>query len=386
MVSIRTRVSNSDNLNGGRNVEVSLGSFSLKSPFRTPTNKDYKAASALPMAEVRINAPLTEYVVDFDNNSLNAFLVGNGSLKRRTLRMQRDIDMMRRSSIVLSIQTPNSRLIPRKDIQLFFELLQKHTLIKIISIPPFEYDSISIFQQEIISYSERALARGQEVMPILHIGSNLEKFTQEFAALRELHESGICNVIGFKYADPLTYARQFLEIWDNRDEEIWYHCFGIPRTKSGRKTDPLARIHVVQNWGIDSFSPIARDLNQKQIQYLVLKAKSISPSDVAINRFDSPTLGILKEQSWVQRYGHDLHCGCPACHSQDLQEFKERYTHELNGNFNPNILRQANKIHEFFSGKEEFEKSFEAIKSDDLPSYFGKKEFSKGRIQPPVME
>ena len=45
MVSIKVRVLNKDNRFGGRNIEVSFGSSSFKTPNRTATHKDYLAAS-----------------------------------------------------------------------------------------------------------------------------------------------------------------------------------------------------------------------------------------------------------------------------------------------------------------------------------------------------
>ena len=43
MVSIRVKVLNKDNRFGGRNVDISFGSFSFKTPNRTATHKEYNA-------------------------------------------------------------------------------------------------------------------------------------------------------------------------------------------------------------------------------------------------------------------------------------------------------------------------------------------------------
>jgi len=62
---------------------------------------------------------------------------------------------------------------------------------------------------------------------------------------------------------------------------------------------------------------------------------------------------------------------------------KDDFTHELDGSFNSNLLRSADKVHELVSGSKEFDESMEAIKSDDLPAYYESKEFTKGRVDPP---
>ena len=74
---------------------------------------------------------------------------------------------------------------------------------------------------------------------------------------------------------------------------------------------------------------------------------------------------------------------CPVCNGKDLTTFKDEFTHELDGSFNSNLLRSADKVHELVSGSKEFNESMEAIKSDDLPAYYESKEFTKGRVKPP---
>ena len=136
-----------------------------------------------------------------------------------------------------------------------------------------------------------------------------------------------------------------MEIYEHRDEEIWYHCFGNTRTQGG---NPLAQIHVLQNWGLDTFSPKTINLGRKQIIYLILLENSTKPSELNVQRFDSPTLGILKEDNWLSKYGHDLHCNCMVCKNKNLIEFKDEYSYELDGKFSPKILRNASKVHELF--------------------------------------
>lgn len=382
MVSIKVRVENKDNRLGGRNTGISVGSHSFKTPHRTATNKDYHAASSLPH-KVTIENPISEYISDFNNQSLQAFLTSNGSFRRRRSNsLNQSIDMMRYSPIMSTIQFPKDNRVHKDDLMLF-DLFQNNPQFSIISIPPFKYGGITEFEQAIGKYSEKALSRGQEAMPVLSMSGDLDIFKREFEVLKNLRDSDLCKVIGFSYANPFSYPQQMMEIYRHRDEGIWYHCFGIPRTPRGRGATPVAHIHELQNWGLDTFSPRVTNLGTKQIRYLIMKSQSTKPEDLECRRFDSPTLGILKEPDWRTRYGHDLHCKCLICKGKDLQSFKEEYSHELNGNFNPNLLRYADKVHELGSGSEEFGISKEAIKSDDLPTYFQSKEFTKDRIMPP---
>lgn len=381
MPSIKVRVLNKDNKNGGRNIDVTFGSSRFQTPTRIATQKDYYAASSLPH-NVIIKNPASEYVTAFDSPSLDAFLTGNGSFSRRHDRMvTQSLDMMRYFPTISTVQFPANKRVTQDKLW-FFDKVQIGPC-QIISIPQFEYKDIAEYKAVIIHYSEIAESRGQEAMPVLPLSTELERFKLEFAALRELNNLGLCKIIGFAYANPFNYPQQFYEIYKNREEDIWYHAFGVPRTPRGRKKLGVAHIHELQNWGLDTFSPEVRHISPKAIVYLIKKSQATKPEEVQCRRFDFATLGIFKEPDWIKRYGHEINCICPVCKGKDLPSFKDTYIHELDGSFNPNLLRDADKIHELATGSNEFIDSREAIISDDLPSYYRKKEFTRGRINPP---
>ena len=218
MVSINVKVLNKDNRFGGRNVDISFGSSSFKTPNRTATNKDYYAASSLPH-NVTIENPVSEYVSSFNKPSFDAFLSGNGSFARRKKRMtDQSIDIMRYFPIMSTIQIPKNERITQNQLMLF-NIFQDQQL-DIISIPPFEYKDINEYETVITQFSEAARSRRQEAMPILPLSTELNTFKIEFAALRRLHNTGICNLIGFDYADPSKHVQQLLEIYSNREEAI----------------------------------------------------------------------------------------------------------------------------------------------------------------------
>ena len=379
---MKVRVLNKDNKYGGRNIDVTFGQSSFETPNRIATQKDYYAASSLPH-NIIIKNPASEFVTSFDNPSLAAFLTGNGSFSRRHARIvTQSLDMMRYFPTISTIQFPTGVRIT-KDQLWFFDKVQMGPC-NMISIPPFEYKNIAEYKDVIKHYSDVAIFRGQEAMPILQLSSELETFKLEFAALRELNnENGLCKIIGFAYANPFKYPHQFYEIYKNREEEIWYHVFGVPRTPRGKKKNGVAHIHELQNWGLDTFSPEVRHISPKAVVYLIKKSQTTKPEEVQCRRFDSATLGIFKEPDWIRRYKQEIHCNCPVCKGKDLSSFKDAYIHELDGSFNANLLRDADKVHELVSGSGEFVVSREAIKSDDLPTYYKEKEFTKDRVIPP---
>jgi hypothetical protein len=382
LTTIKVSNLNKDNTFGGRNITVSLGPSSFRTPIKTATQKDYHAASSLPHT-ITIKNPISEFVFDFNNSTLDAFTKGNGSLKkRRDALLEQSLDMMRSHQLMSTVQFPSERRISQNELMLFL-LLQNTPILNIVSIPPFQYKDIREFKKIIVDFSEKVKERKQQAMPILPINQNKESFVNEFSALREMHQNGTCNVIGFQYANPIEFSYNFLEIFNHKDENVWYHCFGIPRTPRGKNQTPVAHVHELQNWGLDTFSPKVTQLGKKQVVYLIKKSESTQPNELSCQRFDSPTLGILKENLWKSRYNDDLHCNCPVCKGQDMKNFKEKYSHELNGDFNPNLLFQADKVHELVSGSEEFHNSMKAIESDDLHTYFKSKEFTKDRIEPP---
>jgi hypothetical protein len=378
MAPFKVKVLNKDNRFGGRIIDISIGSSSFKTPIRTATHKEYYAAGSLPH-KITIKSPISEYVSSFGNFSLDAFLTENGSFPRRSARMRdQSLDMMRLFPIISSIQIPQGRRIAQEKLLLFKEF-QKDPQFGIVSIPPFEYNNIEEYKTVITQFNDAVKSRGQEAMPILPISTKLAKFKLEFAALRQLkNDINICNVIGFAYADPLTHIQQFQEIYENREEDIWYHAFGIPRIPRSGKS-PIAHIHELQNWGLDTFSSLVKYMSPKSTGHFIKEAKTIKPDEVKCRRFDAQTLGILKEPDWIARYKNDIRCDCPICNGKDLLTFKEEYTHDLAGNFDPKLLFGADKVHDLVSGSNEFNVSMDAIKSDDLPTYYNEKEFTKNR-------
>lgn len=378
MTSFNVKVLNKDNRFGGRIIDVTIGSTGFKTPIRTATHKEYYAAGSLPH-KITIKSPISEYVSSFGNSSLDAFLTENGSFSRRSARMRdQSLDMMRLFPIISSIQFPQDRRINQDKLMLFKEF-QKDPQFDIVSIPPFEYNNIDEYKKIILQFNDAVKSNGQEAMPILPLSTKLDKFKLEFAALRQLrNDFDICKIIGFSYADPLSHIQQFQEIYEKREEDIWYHAFGIPRTPRTGKS-PIAHIHELQNWGLDTFSLIVKYVSPKSIGHFIKESKTKKPDDVKCKRFDAETLGILKESDWIARYKNDIRCDCPICAGKNLSSFKEKYTHDLGGNFDPKLLFGADKIHDLASGSKEFTISMDAIKSDDLPAYYAEKEFTKNR-------
>lgn len=379
MVSIRVKVLNKDNRFGGRNIDVSLGSYSFKTPNRIATHKDYLSVSALPH-KVTIENPVSEYVSAFDNRSLDDFLQGNGSFKDRSRKIDLSLNLMRYYPTMSSIRVPAGRRLAQDKLKLFDEL-QKGDF-EIVSIPPFEYKNIDDYKKFIIEYSDFVRSRGQEAMPILPLSTKLTAksptFMLEFNALKELNnDNGICNIIGFAYADPFSHIQQYQAIYESREENIWYHVFGVPKSP---KKKLVAHIHELQNWGIDTFSPEVRYFQPKAASHLAFKSKNIKPEEVEVpRRFDYQTLGVLKENDWIKKYGHDICCDCPICLGKDLPSFKDTYMHDLDGSFVPRLLYDADRTHTLISGSNEFVESKEAIKADDLPTYFNEREFTQNR-------
>jgi hypothetical protein len=378
MGSIRVKVMNKDNHFGGRIVDVSFGESHFRTPNRTATHKDYYAAGSLPH-KITIQNPISEYISSFSNSSLDAFLTENGSFSRRRARMQdQSLDMMRQFPIISTIHIPQDRRVTITKLNLFKEF-QKDPQFGVVSIPPFEYKNIDEYKSVIMHFQDAVKPEGQEVMPILPLSTKLATFKLEFEALRQLkNDFNICNIIGFAYANPFNYVQQFQEIHENKEEDLWYHVFGVPRKPRTGKL-PIAHIHELQNWGLDTFSPIVRYMSPKSIGHFLKESKTMKPNDVKCERFDAEILGILKEDDWVARYKKEIKCNCPICKGKDLSSFKEEYTHDLDGNFDPKLLFSADKVHDLASGSNEFSVSMDAIKSDALPTYYDEKEFTKNR-------
>jgi len=381
-ISIKIGDVKHDNQFGGRTTNISLGSNSFKTPNRTATNKEYNVSGDLPH-DIKINNPVSEYILEFNTSNIQNFLNGNGSFANRIEKLENGTQIMREYPVLSTIKTPNNMRMPIKSLKLFLEL-QNLTDISIISLPPFEYSNIDEFSKVIIDYNEMASQRKQEIMPIIHMETKPDVFKEEFKALRELYNNDACKLIGFKYAHWKTHVQQLNEIHQHRDENIWYHCFDVPRKPRGQSNDFSAHLHSLQNWGVDTVSPYTIAMTQKQVAYLIYKNSQVTPDNLNMGtRFDADNLGILSESQWTDNYHENLNCNCEICRGTTLSEFKEKYSEERNGNFNPSVLTGAVKIHELLSGTDEFKKSYKEIKSDNLHNYYDKKSFIRGKIPRP---
>lgn len=378
-MKIRVRVKNKDNRFGGRNIEINFGDDSLKTPYRAANQKDFNAATSLPF-KVTIENKISDFVNDFSTTALDSFLKSNGSLIRRSKNLGESGLLMRYSKNISSITIPNKKKIEDIDELKLFLLLQNDPNFHIISLPPFTYQDLDEYRNVVEDFCEKGIAKKKVVMPILHLSSDIETFKREFSVLRDLHKNDLVNIIGFKFAKIKTRPQQYLEIFRNREKDIWYHCIGVPRNNAN---ELLAEIHELQNWGIDTYTPRARKLSQKQVGFLIYQNSQKGPSDLSVKRFDGSTLGILKEPSYIEKYGHNLNCDCVVCHNKDLNSFKETYSHDLSGSFDLNLLNYADKLHDLFGGNQKFETSRNSIRNDALHQYYNEREYAANKITPP---
>jgi hypothetical protein len=93
--------------------------------------------------------------------------------------------------------------------------------------------------------------------------------------------------------------------------------------------------------------------------------------------FDRKTIGLFSPDEWRKKYQHTLNCDCQFCHNLDLEEFINKYWHDVNGKMSKLTLNYASKLHEYYSSSLEFNASRTAIKEGDLKGYFDKKDFLK---------
>jgi len=346
---------------GGRILKVDK---KFLTPYRVPSSVDYGSKQKLP-TPIKIDSEISEVTTLFWAKEYEPFLTKNGPFKSRLAKVESDADIMAYSPLVsfypqLPKNLPNNILPDENAMKLLLELGLSAENVNIIAIP--EFEPIKSYEQDLRGYCNYIRSRGCEPMPILDMELPPDEFKKKFDTIVSNEETDLVKAIGLVYRNWSNNIQNYLYVWQNRDKPVLYYCLGVLRDH--RKA---ATMHILQSFGIDVFST------------RFMRGGGGEPKKLRnVDIFDKANIGVLKYNEFNQEHpdGH-MNCNCPICQGGTIEEFKQNYGYNHNGEFDGFQLQYAGKVHEFFSSSNEFDKSRKSIEENSLLDYFSSKEYLK---------
>jgi hypothetical protein len=120
--------------------------------------------------------------------------------------------------------------------------------ISIPNIPPSAPD----FEEIAESFAEEVLSENREPLIYLDMGLDIDVFHERFLALLEHSETDQIHTIGLIYRPIHKNVQNYRLLWENRETNVLLQMSGVPRELA--RTNPTSTMHLLQKWGIDSFS------------------------------------------------------------------------------------------------------------------------------------
>ena len=367
---------------GGRALEIRCKNRSFTTPLRIPTSTEYRYRQNVPI-EPSINSPISEIVSDFTKKEMDAFLQGNGPFKTRLGSANENAIMMSYSSLLFYPQYPNGYYLTERNRREFIELqlsiVPDDKPISLITYPFIWSSNIKQEVTKLIDEIEQRTDGNSEIVPYIDLGMDKHIFENSLKLLTRFNKSDSIHMVGLIYRPRILNIQNYLTLWDNRENNtLWMHISGVPRR--GYNTSPPAEIHAFQYYGIDTFSiktkrayAAIKKETDSTMRTNVIKKRELDPKNIL--RFDSSSLGYLKEQEWFNEYPLDNQCDCPVCNHKNREEFKKQYIKGHDGHTDPARLNEANKVHELFSSSKEFLESKDYIQEGDFKGYVKMKKY-----------
>jgi len=184
-------------------------------------------------------------------------------------------------------------------------------------------------------------------------------------------DTDVIHTIGLTYRPIRKNILNYRLLWENRESDVFLQMSYIPREFT--RTTAAATMHLLQKWGIDSFS--IRAGNYVPPKPLKNGGQESLPKPEVLRRtkrFDPEPLAFRGFRAWIDR-GDMLNCSCPVCEGKAVDEFISTYNSESES-YPCQIFNAANRLHEYYCSSDEFERSRDYIRTGELSEYFETKE------------
>ena len=352
---------------GGRALVVKTDRGTFKTPHRVLTSQEFQYKANLPF-EPPLNNEISEVVAQFNRANWDKFMNTNGSFNSRLGTIEFFSDKMAYTLKRFYPQIPLDVVLDDTAIKQLLEL-QRMSDLDFIAIPNLS-SGIRDFDKIVTSFAEEVLSERREPLIYLDMGLEPPVFRERFMTL--LSHSDVdtdqIHTVGLIYRPIRKNILNYRLLWENRESSVFLQMSYIPREFT--RTTAASTMHLLQKWGIDSFSIRA-------VKYVPPKDSGREPLPKPevlrrTKRFDPEPLAFHRFQTWVDR-GDMLDCSCPICKDKTVDDFISIYDSESE-KYHGQIFNAANRLHEYYCSSDEFKKSREYIRTGELSEYFETKE------------
>lgn len=346
---------------GGRALIIKTDRGSIKTPQRVLTSSEIQYKAKLPF-EPTLKNDVSEIVAQFNDKQWDSFMNTNGSFDSRLRRIEFYSDKMAYTCTKLYPQFHSSIDLGESAIKQLLEL-QRMSKLDFITFPNIS-SPIQDFEKMAASFSGEVISERREPLIYLDMGLDIPIFRDRLMALLELSKTDLIHTIGLIYRPIRKNIQNYRTIWENRESNVFFQMSDVPREFN--KTTAVSTMHLLQKWGIDSFSVrIGNYVPSRSTEQEPLpKTEALKNT----KRFDPDPLTFRRFHTWGSRE-ESLNCSCPICHSMTVEEFQSEYNSESE-EYAGQVFNAANRLHEFYRSSDEFNESREYIRTGDLSEYF----------------
>lgn len=352
---------------GGRALIVKTNHGTFKTPHRALTSQEFQYKANLPF-EPPLNNEISEVVAQFNSANWNKFMNTNGSFNSRLGTIEFFSDKMAYTLKRFYPQIPSDVVLDDTAIKQLLEL-QRMSDLDFIAIPNLS-SGIRDFEKIVTSFAEEVLSERREPLVYLDMGLEPTIFRERFTTLLSHSDvdTDYIHTVGLIYRPIRENILNYRLLWENRESSVFLQMSYIPREFT--RTAAASTMHLLQKWGIDSFSIRAGN-------YVPPKNSGREPLPKPevlrrTKRFDPEPLAFRRFHTWIDR-GDMLDCSCPICRDKTADDFISIYDSESEG-YPCQIFNAANRLHEYYCSSDEFKKSRDYIRTGELSEYFEAKE------------
>lgn len=297
---------------GGRALIIKTDRGSIKTPQRVLTSSEIQYKAKLPF-EPTLKNDVSEIVAQFNDKQWDSFMNTNGSFDSRLRRIEFYSDKMAYTCTKLYPQFHSSIDLGESAIKQLLEL-QRMSKLDFITFPNIS-SPIQDFEKMAASFSGEVISERREPLIYLDMGLDIPIFRDRLMALLELSKTDLIHTIGLIYRPIRKNIQNYRTIWENRESNVFFQMSDVPREFN--KTTAVSTMHLLQKWGIDSFSVrIGNYVPSRSTEQEPLpKTEALKNT----KRFDPDPLTFRRFHTWGSRE-ESLNCSCPICHSMTVEE------------------------------------------------------------------
>lgn len=344
---------------GGRALIVQTDTESFKTPQRVLTSTEINYKAKLP-SEPPINNELSEVVSQFSTDQWSSFMEKNGAFASRLATLKSFDDKMAYTWKRFFPQIPQAITLDDSAGKLILEL-QRMSELDFITLPYIQ-TTIVRFPKMVSDFAEDVVSEKREPLVYLDMGLEPADFEERYEILLGMAETGLINTIGLVYKPIQQVSRNYRTLWERREAPVLLQMSDIPRNIKSTST-----MHLLQKWGIDTFSVRMSRFGGGSGAKKVEKAQMFPK----IKRFDPVPLEFKPFEIW-SKGDHPLSCKCHICRNMTASEFIETYTGEYE-DYPGQTFNAAMKLHEYYKSSDEFAKGRKHIREGTLSEYFREK-------------